>query len=354
MLRVAHVPHSPYRSAAGPLVPELRRLGVDMRAYDFRTHHLSEDIDTNVIPIRRPELGEYGRAAWASLRYLALIARADLVHWYRASPGFLPRRIDYRVISKLRKPGVVEWQGSDIRNPAVELSDNPVYKELFLAQPELFAQWGTTEKSLRLQAEFVGLDFGTVVPPGMWQYVAPELRDRTYLVQRAVDISGYEPAHPDQATGKPIVAHAPSKQVIKGTGMVLQAVDQLEGEVDFDFRLIHGVSHAESTSLISGCDIFVDQMVLGDYGIAAIEAMALGKPVVCYIKPSIAAVYDPTLPIVSANPDTLADVLGELISDEPLRLSLGREGRVYAEKFHSLQARASALKAAYEAELSRS
>jgi len=54
-----------------------------------------------------------------------------------------------------------------------------------------------------------------------------------------------------------------------------------------DQSLIDGVPYSQALGIVRGYDIFLDQFVIGDgYGIAAIEAMALGKPVVCHIKPS--------------------------------------------------------------------
>ena len=54
--------------------------------------------------------------------------------------------------------------------------------------------------------------------------------------------------------------------------------------------------------------------------------MALGKPVVCYIRPDLVDKYPPGLPIRSAHPDNLRDVLRELVSDHELRRSLGIQG----------------------------
>ncbi len=82
------------------------------------------------------------------------------------------------------------------------------------------------------------------------------------------------------------------------------------------------------------CDVFIDQIVIGDYGLAAIEAMALGKAVICYIKPSVRERLPHDLPIVSATPDDLPVILSRLLSDGAWRAELGRRGRAYVEKHH--------------------
>jgi glycosyltransferase involved in cell wall biosynthesis len=85
---------------------------------------------------------------------------------------------------------------------------------------------------------------------------------------------------------------------------------------------------------VQKADIFLDQFVLGDHGMAALEAMAFGKPVVCYIKPTIAEKYPNDCPIVNANQDNLSEVLESLLNSGKLRYDIGRKSRSYVEKYH--------------------
>ncbi|HPO51256.1 MAG TPA: hypothetical protein PK165_00305 [bacterium] len=85
---------------------------------------------------------------------------------------------------------------------------------------------------------------------------------------------------------------------------------------------------------MKNADIFLDQFVLGAHGMACLEAMAYGKPVLCYIKPSLIPQYPDDLPIVNANPDNLEIVLEELLLNGKKRCELGKQGRAYVEKYH--------------------
>ena len=86
---------------------------------------------------------------------------------------------------------------------------------------------------------------------------------------------------------------------------------------------------------MKGCDIFIDQIILGSYASAAIEAMAYGKPVVAYIMPAVFTKGTPiSCPIVNANPATLKDEMTRLIEDPVLRNKLGIAGRKYVEQMH--------------------
>ncbi len=82
------------------------------------------------------------------------------------------------------------------------------------------------------------------------------------------------------------------------------------------------------------CDVYIDQLIIGGHGYAALEAMAFGKPVVGYINPVLGKDYPSDLPIFNANPDNIAERLEVLIKDAALRNELGKKGRAYAEKYH--------------------
>jgi glycosyltransferase involved in cell wall biosynthesis len=70
----------------------------------------------------------------------------------------------------------------------------------------------------------------------------------------------------------------------------------------------------------------------------AVEAMALGKPVVAYIrKPDAYLPKGIRCPIVSANPDVLKQTLVSLIENPELRRDLGAQGRQYVEEVFSLE-----------------
>ena len=86
----------------------------------------------------------------------------------------------------------------------------------------------------------------------------------------------------------------------------------------------------------------VDMLTFGWFGANVREALMLGKPVVCYLRPEwlddmrreIPGYVD-ELPVVSATPETVHDVLAELVSNREKRIELGRRSREFAVKWHS-------------------
>lgn len=95
-------------------------------------------------------------------------------------------------------------------------------------------------------------------------------------------------------------------------------------------------------------DIVVDQLLLGSHGILAAEAMAMGKPVICYLLPELVPTYPPGLPIINANPATFVDVLAEWLSDPERRIAAGHASRSYAVEVHDAGAVAAEALSVYD------
>ncbi len=101
-------------------------------------------------------------------------------------------------------------------------------------------------------------------------------------------------------------------------------------------------------------DIVVDMLTYGFYGANVREAMMLGKPVVCYLRPEwLASIrqeipdFVDELPIVSATPETVYDVLEDLVRDPDKRREIGRRSREFALRWHSSQRAAQRFDAIY-------
>jgi glycosyltransferase involved in cell wall biosynthesis len=144
------------------------------------------------------------------------------------------------------------------------------------------------------------------------------------------------PAFPSAEKASPvIIAHAPSAPVAKGTKYVLRAVENLRKEYKIEFVLIQNMPLSLALKTIRDCDIYVDQMIWGGYAVTSQQAMALGKPIVCYLKPVLSEnLYPEDIPVVNATVDNLEDKLAELIRNPSLRHELGKRSRHYVEKYH--------------------
>jgi glycosyltransferase involved in cell wall biosynthesis len=159
------------------------------------------------------------------------------------------------------------------------------------------------------------------------------------IMRYAFDAGGWtaQPADDDEIVR---VVHAPNHRHYKGTRFLIDAVARLQAEgLAVELVLVEGVSNDVARVEYARADIVADQFLLGAYALFAIEGMALGKPVVCYLNQRFAAAHPEWrhCPIVSASPDELVDVLRSLIKDPGLRRSHGMRGPEYVRRFHSLE-----------------
>ena len=176
-------------------------------------------------------------------------------------------------------------------------------------------------------------------------YTNPDLRhylpeSARFILYPNVDPRAIEPVPPSTGSGERdelIVAHAPTHRGIKGTDKIIEVVDRLRADgVGLRLELHEGVSRDEVVERCRDADIVVDQLRLGWYGVFAAEMMALGKPVLTYIRedePADNPLGD-ELPVIRTAPATLADDLRAIAADPQRRVEVGAAGRAFVETHH--------------------
>jgi glycosyltransferase involved in cell wall biosynthesis len=131
-----------------------------------------------------------------------------------------------------------------------------------------------------------------------------------------------------------VVVHAPTDRAVKGTRFVIEAIELLRAEgIPVRLDLLEGLTHDKVRERTGYADVVIDQLMLGWYGGFAVEAMALAKPVVCFIREDENPFGD-ALPIARATPSTLVDRLRELLVDRARLRELGAAGRRFVEVQH--------------------
>ncbi|HZP73090.1 MAG TPA: glycosyltransferase family 4 protein [Gaiellaceae bacterium] len=292
------VTHCPVNVAGIPWqnVVAQRRHGVDARLVVFERGKLHPEADWSLE--RHGPLPQ--KLAQQLAAFAKLAPRTDVFHFYFGLT-LLPKSIQFPLLRALRKKSVFHYLGSDIRGkPRTELA------------------YGK-----RADAEIVGSYDATRWVPG------------AHVVPPGLDLREYEPAPPSDAP-RPLVVHAPSNRKKKGTAFVIAACEQLPVELD----IVEGVPHDEARARYARADIVVDQLNAGWHGVFALESMALGKPVVTYLKPDVveqsAEGYGVRIPIVPATKDTLAEALRPLVERPDLRREIGAASRAYVEQVHDI------------------
>jgi hypothetical protein len=130
---------------------------------------------------------------------------------------------------------------------------------------------------------------------------------------------------------------------IKSTHLYLPLIERLQREGhDVELVFFTGIPNKDLLFYQVQCDIFVDMLTFGWFGASVREAMMLGKPVVCYLRPEWLESarreipeYIDELPIVSATPDTAYEVVRDLVENPEKRREIGRRSREFALRWHT-------------------
>jgi len=299
--RPLRVVHCPVNTAGIPWtnVQALRRRGVDARLLVFERYRLHPEADES-LDLAGQGLARRQVAQWRA--FARLLRWADVFH-FSFGLTLVPKSVQFSLLRAAKKKAVMHYLGSDIRGRT---------------RAEL--DWAT-----HADAEVVGsydairwVPHAEVIPPG-------------------IDLAANPPAPPTDRT-RPLVVHAPSSRRRKGTEHVIAACEGL----DVDLELVEGLHHEDAKRRYREADIVVDQLNAGWYGVFAIEAMALGKPVVTFLHDEAVRrseeAFGARVPIVNASAGTLRDRLAGLVAAGPAeRRRLGAASRAYVEQVHDLE-----------------
>jgi glycosyltransferase involved in cell wall biosynthesis len=276
-------------------VQALRRRGVDARLVVFKTQPFRPtEYDWN---LNRPN--GFVRAQLAQARAFAkLLPRTDVFHFYFGLT-LLPRRLQFPALRATGRKSVFHFLGSDIRGKTPEQLDYAGAADARVVGSYDAIRW---------------VPDAEVIPPGL-------------------DLSRY-PVSPGRGGVRPLVVHAPSNRERKGTAHVEEACARLP----VDLEVIHGLPHEQAVEIYRRADIVVDQLNAGWYGLFAIEAMALGKPVVTFLHDEAVRrteeAFGVEVPIVNATAKTLEGELRALVDSPDRRRRRGEASRAYVEAVH--------------------
>ncbi len=253
------------------------------------------------------------------------------------------RAYDERVIDEirdLRAAGIrvaMLTHGSDMRSPSRHAAAHPdsPYREWSLA-PVLEAE-AARNRALLDEAK-VPIFAST---PGM----LADVPEATWLPV-VVDVDRWAGGPTPLERERPVVVHLPSKAVVKGSDLIEPAVAALHDEGLIEYRRVQGVPSAEVPGIFRDADIVLDQFRLGDYGVAACEAMAAGRVVVGNVDPEVREAVRATtgreLPIVESSASAVADVIRSIVADPARYRGVAADGASFVRDVHDGRASARA------------
>ncbi|WP_223969173.1 glycosyltransferase [Bradyrhizobium sp. RD5-C2] len=325
-----------------------RALGVNARSLVFTTYHTSSNFDVVCSEIQARLVTERG-GDWVLLRWLMLIwaiANFDFFHLYN-DRGIIEPAGGYgspRFGIAVREMEIYRQAGKRLYTYAYGADHRTREKNLALGKWNFCSE--CPDPGVYCVCDDVGgaamlkviRGYSTaVVAHGLAMKLIPGARNVPYLT---VDVSKFSPRRSwSQSDGKLVVGHFPNHGYFKGTKYLEGAIQSLQAEGHaVELLLLSGKPHHEILEAMQKIDILVDQLISGSFGLTAVEAMASGCPVVCYLHDGVAVADRESCPVIEANPDTIKDVLHQLISDRTRLSKAGAVGPEYVRKNYSVEA----------------
>ena len=126
----------------------------------------------------------------------------------------------------------------------------------------------------------------------------------------------------------------------------------MKSRYDFELILVQNKTHEEALALYRSADFAIDQVLAGWYGGFAVEMMAMGKPVACYIRDLDMGFVDDEMkrdmPIFKLDPGNLEDSIAAIFEQRAQWQTRGQQSRAYVERWHNPETIAKAMLAAYQ------
>ena len=302
------------------------------RLYDYNLHFLKNNKIKNFLN--------------AISFFIKSIKKYDIFHFYYGKtliplPLYSGNRIapillDLIILKILRKKIFFTFHGSDIRRIKLFLKN---YKNIMIRKITFFDYIEDIFKLFRLKFITIFADKIFVTTPDLKFFISS-----AEVIPQRLNLNNWEISSSENLSkielskSRVVILHAPINREAKGTEYILKTVKDLEKNgVPIYFNLVENIKHGQIKKFFDSADICIDQLLSGWYGMFSVEAMALNKPVICYLNEDLFSFipWGKDIPIVNANINNLYDKLKWLIENPKERQQIGKRGRDFVEKWHN-------------------
>jgi hypothetical protein len=234
-------------------------------------------------------------------------------------------------VDSLRSSGrnvALLFHGSEVRRPREHARLTP-WSPFYQPQTRDFTQHmeRKTDRTHDALSGFDGLllvstlDLLDHVPGAVW---LPVVVGRASFARTAPALAG----------GRPVVAHAPSSSWLKGSEWVDPVLRRMDRDGLLTYRRMENIPPIMVPSLLREVDVLVDQIVLGNPGVIAVQAMAAGRLVLAHLPEHVRRRFPEPPPVVEATPETLEQVLLSVIENPEHYSQIAARGVGFARKYH--------------------
>jgi hypothetical protein len=306
-MNVLHIGNT--AAIAGTLRDNFRNDGIPSDIMTFYPDILDQGSD---FPHPYPKWVRINPPLYGALRMYHMLKKAgdyDILHFHAF--GGITFHLDYPLWRALGKKVILHYHGTELRRFGRESPFARLAHKRYVSTPDLLP----------------------LAPGATWFPVPLPIPAHPY-----VGLAAKDPEEPL------IVLNAAASEAHgithKGLDIIRAAVRRVQRDhQEIEFQSLISVPYVEALRQYQQADIIVGQTHIGWYGLFELECMLMGKPVITYVDPAVAALVPhlgtvPVAPISRDDADSLARQILTLAADPGLRIRLGQEGRAYAKHWH--------------------
>jgi len=270
-----------------------------------------------------------------SIFFIKALFKYDIFHFHSESFFGSRSSLDLKLLRLFRKKIVFQYWGCDIRLKTLSVvsSDFSTCDNCIRA----------CQNSRKLRDNLKHLQYADFRIYGGVDVI--NLVPDAIFIPIAIDLDSWSPA--SEIPGEYILPRTENVRILqafenagsrgdqKGTRFIKAAVETLKKEgCGIEYIFLENVLHEAMKYYYQQADIVVDQLLTGWHGSVTMEALAMGRPVICYLNEEGLRLLPKDHPIVNADANTITEKLKNLVKDKALREDIGRRSRRYAEERH--------------------
>ncbi|NND76950.1 MAG: hypothetical protein HKN39_02055 [Flavobacteriales bacterium] len=278
--------------------------------------------------------------------FFKFLMKYDIFHFFSGETILTrnTRKLEFIVYKLFNKKVIMHFVGADIRNPKyVEWKEQNIQAYLKGDRPPIEPlKW---QKKLMEDSQkyadrvLVSTPDLLCIYPGKANYF-PVLLD---LDKFNMEISKIE----FERSNEIVIVHAPSNPLVKGSRIiepVLKSIKEKYGDKvklilreDLDNITRYATSRYDLFRCFLVSNIVIDQMVIGWYGLQAIEAVMTDNQVISYVGQDVEKYLFPECPIILANAIDLYEVIEACIKRELNGRIDYKSAKEWVRKYHSIE-----------------
>ncbi|MBI5035935.1 glycosyltransferase [Candidatus Micrarchaeota archaeon] len=309
----------------------LRGLGVDSKVTVFRPDTVGYGFDDNL------DVDRFPRPIQPLYRLAKLKDYLDYDIYHYHSCSFVTGYIDAPLLKAAGKKIVYHHHGSDIRGKGIPFLSRFCHAR-YISTPDMF-DWAPQAEWLPnpiFREDFKKYLEGNGKQNQNNNQTQKEAGKNNQGNQKQKEQNQTQRNNRKQKTSSNAIKVAHSSKGLRAhreTDFVESVCRKLQKEGLVEWVPLEGLPRNKFLEQVSSCDVYVDSLGGGWYGMAALEAMSMKKCVSVYIREDLHGYADLNA-YADANKRNFEEVLRGLTEDEKLRKKYAQKGYDYVKRVH--------------------